>query len=402
MGEMHRRFFWIAFAVLTGACGPAVATEPVPSPLPTPQPTVAGVGLLPDTIPTERVPLVVINRPVTEEGVLVELIGEQVAGNRFLAVGDSIFAATSRRYGNEMCAGLEPSGWAVQVEAEAGRFIEFGTKVVNRLVSEEVSDADDDWDAAAVFLGTNYRGDKAKYEQELREILDRLAPRPTLLYTVTEYRSNWSEVNDTIDLVGADYDNVTIIDWGEVAKTPGVLRSDGLHPSDEGSKILVELTAAALGRAPGGEGECLRSVNTDDSAISGGNGTPQLGGNSSSGSGSSGGGSSGGGSSSRTTTTTTRPSSGGSTTTTPGGTPTTTRPGGTPTTTRPGGSPTTTTTPGGSPTTTTQPSGATTTPATTTPATTAPATTAPATTTPATTAPATTAPATTTTAPTAP
>ena len=76
-------------------------------------------------------------------------------------------------------------------------------------------------------------------------ILDRLAPRPTLLFTVTEYRSDYTEVNDVVRRLGSEYDNVTIIDWQAIAETPGVLSSDRLHPTETGSR----------GARPGG-GRC--------------------------------------------------------------------------------------------------------------------------------------------------
>ncbi len=366
----------IALLGLAAACGSVGTAEESPTtPVPTPRPTVPGVGELPDTIPAVRgirdEPLVVITRPVTREGVLVELVGDRVGGNRLLLIGDSIFAGTARRYGGEMCAGLVPLGWAVAVEAEAGRFVEFGAKVVGRLVPEATDTTttrapagDEDWDAAAVFLGSNYNGDRENFEAKMRTILDRLAPRPTLLYTVTEYREDWAEVNEVIAELGEEYANVTIIDWEEVARTPGVLMADGLHPGDEGEQVLVELTAAALGRAQVGDGECLRETFRDDSAIGDAQGTPNTGGSSSSSRGSTSGGSSGGSGGS---------SGGGSSATTnpPSTPPRTTSPG----TTSPG-----TTSPG------------TTSPGTTSPGTTSPGTTSPGTTSPGTTSPATTAP----------
>jgi hypothetical protein len=296
------------------------------------------VGTLPATVPTvpvtvvEAEPLVVITRPHNSDGGTADLIGDLVDGNRLLMVGDSIFAGTETRYGGEMCAGLEPLGWSVEVAAEAGRFVEFGTKVVTQLVPEPIasstetggedtvptstdeSDApeiDDDvdpvWDAAAIFLGTNYNGDEANFDEEMRKILDRLSPRPTLLYTVTEVRSDYAEVNVVIAQLAEDYANTTVIDWREATRTPGVLRSDGIHPGDQGEQVLVDLTAAALGDAPDGDGEveCIRSRFRDDSAIRSGGGSPSGGtgggGGSSTGRGSSTGGgssSSGGGSSS--------------------------------------------------------------------------------------------------------
>lgn len=335
---------WIALLGFAAACGSVGAEQAATTPVPTPRPTVAGVGELPDTVPAVRAirdePLVVITRPTSRDGVLIELIGDRVGGNRLLMIGDSIFAGTAQRYGGEMCAGLVPLGWDVAVEAEAGRFVEFGTKVVERLVPDPdepastaaVDAADEaDWDAAAVFLGSNYRGDAEHYEAEMRTILDRLAPRPTLLYTVTVYRPEWAEVNDVIAELGEDYDNVTIIDWEDVAQTPGVLMADGLHPGDEGEQVLVELTAAALGRAQIGEGACLRETFRDDSAIRDAPGTPNTGSSSR--------GSSGSGSSTRSTSPprTTTPRTTPPSTTSPSTTPGSTTPGSTsPPSTSPG------------------------------------------------------------------
>ena len=43
-----------------------------------------------------------------------KMIGPQIEGNRVLLIGDSIFASTSSRYGNEMCNTLEDT--RVQIE----------------------------------------------------------------------------------------------------------------------------------------------------------------------------------------------------------------------------------------------------------------------------------------------
>ena len=119
----------------------------------------------------------------------------------------------------------------------------------------------------SVFLGSNYGGDEVRYEEELRRILDRLAPRPTLLFTVTEYRPDYSEVNDVIRRLGSEYDNVTILDWQAIAETPGVLSSDRLHPTESGREVLAQAVAGALGPVSLGDGACLKSVFRDDSAV---------------------------------------------------------------------------------------------------------------------------------------
>ena len=86
-------------------------------------------------------------------------------------------------------------------------------------------DDEDDFDAAVVHLGSNYNLDQENYLEELNEILFRIAPRPTLLMTVTEYRPAWAEVNETIDDLARLYDNVTVVDWEKIAREPGRLES---------------------------------------------------------------------------------------------------------------------------------------------------------------------------------
>ncbi len=229
-------------------------------------PTVPNVGHLPDPIDATRAPIMV-QAPVNSDGSPAALIGEAVDGNRVLMIGDSILASTSSRYGGQMCATVVPLGWKVQVEAEPSRFIDFGNFVLDRVLPDDVT-AENDWDAAVVFLGSNYGSDPVVYEAELREILDRLAPRPTLLFTVTQYRQNYAEVNEVVRRLDAEYDNVTLVDWEIASQTPGVLSGDRLHPSDAGRQLIADLVAAALGPARG-EGECLKSQFRNDSNVNG-------------------------------------------------------------------------------------------------------------------------------------
>ena len=233
--------------------------------------TIAGVGVLPDTVPANREPLVMVPPPVNDDGTTADLVGDIVAGNRVLIIGDSIMASTSSRYGGQMCDALVPLGWEVAVEAEPSRFIDFGNRVLDKVLVRNPPPGDD-WNAAVVFLGSNYGGDQARYEAELRMILERLAPRPTLLFTVTEYRSDYTEVNDVVRRLGSEYDNVTVIDWQAIAETPGVLSSDRLHPTETGREVLAQAVAGALGPVSIGDGACLKSVFRDDSAVNRGTG----------------------------------------------------------------------------------------------------------------------------------
>ena len=167
----------------------------------TPLPTVGGVGVLPAVVAPERSPMVVLTPPVNSDGSVAELIGQQVTGNRVLVIGDSIMASTSTRYTGYMCDELVPLGWSVAVEAEPSRFVDFGNLVLDRRLDPERGEAYD-WDAAVVHLGSNYGSDQERFEEELRVILYRLAPRPTLLFTVTEYKPSYAEANESIRKVG--------------------------------------------------------------------------------------------------------------------------------------------------------------------------------------------------------
>ena len=222
--------------------------------------TVAGVGSLP---PLGLRPLGLADTPNTfpsGEPVPVrdETVGDVATGPRLLMIGDSILATVSRRYSNLACQELTPLGWQVSVEAEVGRAVEFGLRVLSEKMDET-------WHAAVVFLGTNYWRDQDQYEADLVKILDRLEPRPTVLLSVSEWGVGQREVNEVIADQVLTRDNVWFLDWKSISETPGVLSSDRIHPSDEGNELLVSLLAEVLGRAPGDEkGSCLPSEFVDD------------------------------------------------------------------------------------------------------------------------------------------
>jgi hypothetical protein len=118
-------------------------------------------------------------------------------------------------------------------------------------------------------LGNNYGADKAVFSEYLEDIVDRLAPRPTVLLTVTEFRPDRADVNDVIFEIAAENDNVRVVDWAsETVDDPALVGGDGLHLSNEGRVRYADVVGRALGRAPGiGEGDCLGSNFTDDSAV---------------------------------------------------------------------------------------------------------------------------------------
>jgi lysophospholipase L1-like esterase len=190
------------------------------------------------------------------------VLGTVASGNRLLVLGDSILAGTASRYGGAMCAGLVPLGWRVAVEAEAGQMVGFGRTVLRDRIYEG-------WDAAVVFLGTNYGGSATLYEKDLTAIVASLAPRPTLLLTASLFRPTMQEVNQVIRIVASKNPNVSVLDWSTTSVQTGVLNRDKIHPTDAGRQVLVSSIASALGDAPTGPGACLSSKYTDDSLITG-------------------------------------------------------------------------------------------------------------------------------------
>ena len=149
---------------------------------------------------------------VTFPELIGKMIGPQIQGNRVLMIGDSIFASTSSRYGNEMCDTLTQLGWQVAVEAQAGEFIDFGARVLGRRWEEG-------WDTAVVFLGTNNDDNMERYEEKLREMFDVLSQNPFVVLTTAEFRPKQLQINEIITRVAAEYGNVTVLDWAAVARS---------------------------------------------------------------------------------------------------------------------------------------------------------------------------------------
>lgn len=291
--ERHTSFaagLAVALAISASACGsPAESMAPVTFDIPDTVPT----GELPDlptdqtapTLPrtstasstasssasttasrrtsTTEARQITIERTTTPVVTEPGPIGERAGGNRLLVIGDSLMSSVSETYSGLMCEALTGFGWDVEVDAQTSRFIDFGHLVVDT----RLRPADDlDWDAAVIFLGNNNGGDVEAFGAELDELLDKLAPRPTLLLTITETDLATIGMNRVIREQPDRHPHVTILDWARVSEDGAseLLAGDGLHLSTAGQNRLVILAAAELGDAPGfGDGECLRSVYRD-------------------------------------------------------------------------------------------------------------------------------------------
>ena len=253
-----------ALCVLLVACSAAAS-----SPDESHDATIEGVGILPGSNPDTEVvasapsSTVAATELATTTTVPLPPIGSLITGNRLLMIGDSITASAAKRYGDELCDALVPLGWQVEVDAEPSRFVDFGNEVLDARLAAK-------WDAAYVFLGTNYLGDQLAYRRQLEKIVERLSPSPVVLLTVTLFDTTRQEVNDAITLVSAEFSNVRVVDWGSIAAANAatILRGDGHHLTNEGRLALASTVAGVLGKAPKDPGKCLGTSFSDDSGAS--------------------------------------------------------------------------------------------------------------------------------------
>ena len=187
-------------------------------------------------------------------------VGGRVDGNRVLLVGDSIMASTAKRYGNEMCEALKPLGWQVAVEAEPGRFADFGVEVLNRRIGAV-------WDVVFIYLGSNFDGNEAKLRQNFDKMFEITRGVETVVFTTGEFRDAQKKVNKIIKTSAAEHDHVHVLDWARIATLRGVTIKDKIHLSDTGRAVLAQTVARALDYAPYREAECLDPRFRDDSGI---------------------------------------------------------------------------------------------------------------------------------------
>lgn len=250
---LRRVTLLLGVVVLAAGCGDAGSSADATT-------TPLAVDSLPESVPSDPVSSdSAAQRPTTtlrEE----DRVGARAEGNRVILIGDSVLASTSRRYSNDMCEALVPLGWQVEVDAETGRFADFGLKVLDRRLAAG-------WDAAVILLGNNYREDPGQYQGQMEEMIQRLGPIPIVLLTVTEFTPSRTEVNQVIRQLEADHDNVMIVDWAATtAADPSLTGGDGLHLTTAGREALAANVALALGDAPEQPGDCLKTDFNDDSS----------------------------------------------------------------------------------------------------------------------------------------
>lgn len=249
----------VMVSVLAAFVATACASEAVPVPTSSTMPVFQMSGL-PGAVSDGS--QIVGQSPTGSVAPNVVGVGSTAGGNRVLLIGDSVMASTATRYTNDMCKALVPLGWQAEVEAETGRFVDFGTKVLKRRWGAG-------WDVVVILLGNNYMEYQSGYRKELESIIGTISPNPVVLLTVTEFKKSRRRVNEVIREMAKVHPNVSVVDWATVtADDPSLTGGDRLHLTLPGRKALAGVVANALGAAPNGPGDCMKSVFIDDSAIS--------------------------------------------------------------------------------------------------------------------------------------
>lgn len=250
---LRRVTLLLGVVVLATGCGDAGSAADATT-------SALGVDTLPQSVPSDPVSSDSVALRPTTTLAPEDRVGAKAEGNRVIVIGDSVIASTSRRYSNDMCEALVPLGWQVEVDAETGRFADFGLKVLDRRL-------DAGWDAAVILLGNNYRENQEQYREQMEEMIERLSPIPIVLLTVTEFKPSRAEVNQVLRDLEATHDNVMIVDWATTtAEDPGLTGADGLHLTTAGRMALAGNVALALGDAPEQPGDCLSTSFDDDSS----------------------------------------------------------------------------------------------------------------------------------------
>jgi hypothetical protein len=263
-----------AVAIVIAGCGDD-GEQASPTLLDVPE-TVA-IGVLPDpptdalTLPSPPPPPTTAPPPTTPPAASDEPIeapiGDIVSGDRVLLIGDSVLASAAPRNDGLMCEGLVLFGWEAEIDAEAGRQLDFADEVLDaRLEPDEGTD----WDAIALSFGSGVDGTDADaveaFATELDAVLERVSPRPTVLFTLLEVDDGRAAVNEVIRDRVETHPNVLIVEFAEAGGDDVALLDDeGLELTEDGMKRFSIRTAAAFGKAPGDDdGTCLPSDYVDD------------------------------------------------------------------------------------------------------------------------------------------
>jgi hypothetical protein len=237
-------------------------------------PETVALGVLPDPLtdqptlpPPPSPPTTAAATPATEPatepptpGTVAVPIGGAVAGDRVLLIGDGTLLSAAPPNDSRMCDSLTLFGWDAELDAVDGDDLTFVGEVLDARLAP---DDDLDWDVVALFIGNQLPPDGLavdELEEVLADTIERVAPRPVLLFTLSETDRSREQLNEVIRAQPDEHPNVLVIDWAELGGAAAeVVADDGYSLTDDGLKRLPLQTASVLGEAPvDQDGRCLQ------------------------------------------------------------------------------------------------------------------------------------------------
>ena len=131
-------------------------------------------------------------------------------------------------------------GWTTRFDARVGRNTTEGIQVATRIGVRGK-------DAVVVELGTN-DGTATGYRGLVRRMLSLVRPAPLVIWvTVHRDLEFVPEINADIRAGVGELPNTALADWVGVVR-PEDLLADGIHPSDQGKRVMAALLSTPLER----------------------------------------------------------------------------------------------------------------------------------------------------------
>ncbi|MEE9416273.1 MAG: hypothetical protein V3V01_13400 [Acidimicrobiales bacterium] len=151
-------------------------------------------------------------------------------------VADSIVLGAAQEIPNSM-----PPGWEVVVDAKVSRSTTAGLDIV-RAHRGAIDDT------LVIGLGANDGGTPAVFRPRVEALLAEVADVPHVFWIeIAEVRSYYPGANAVVREAAARYDNVSIIQWSELAlANPALTVADGLHLTGSGRQAMADTIVNAV------------------------------------------------------------------------------------------------------------------------------------------------------------
>ena len=170
------------------------------------------------------------------------------SGGKTLLIGDSLMDSDTVKDG--ITKGIADGS---VINAKVSRnFGAGGGELDGYHILEEELKKNDDYEVVVYALGTNQGGANKETLEKVKKLVgDKKLILMTTYVTggsAPDQTNKWGET-----VKGEGGGNVSVMDWASIAKKPGMLGSDGVHPTPEGSKEYINMIIDAVKKQGGGK-----------------------------------------------------------------------------------------------------------------------------------------------------